>query len=85
MKPYIIKCDSAVCCCRDDRNFEQWYYSDLDADKRFALDFNTDGEAQRFIDEYDLCEASEYMDQSMPKICKRDEWIKAEEKQLKLF
>lgn len=87
MKRFILKCGNAICICTSTNN-DEWFWSEnydkrFD-DKRFIVDFDTKKEAQSFIDEQEMVEASECMGMPMPRIVEREEFIIADKLQLKL-
>lgn len=81
IKKYVIKCEDATCCTL--ANLEDWFW-DSNPKERDIISFDTRDEAEKFIKEFELCEASKYMSEPMPTIEISEEYKQAEMQQLKL-
>ncbi len=83
-KRFIVKCDEAFCCCNSD-DLGDWFWKSEPGPNDYIISFDTHGEADDFVNEYDLAEASEYMDAPPPEIVVADKYMEADKLQLKLF
>ena len=87
MKPtkrFVIKCDGAFCCCNSD-DYGDWFWDSNPGPNDYIISFDSRGEAEDFVETYELNEASEYMDAPPPEIEMADNYLAADKLQMKLF
>lgn len=84
IKRFVIKCDDAFCCCNSD-DLGDWFWDSNPGPNEYIISFDSRGEAEDFVETYELNEASEYMDAPPPEIEMADNYQEADKLQLKLF